>query len=1065
MAHARFSRALAARRRVRRADDARGDPLGAFAHRAAIAQYAIADDRHARLLLGRVDTIVRPIEDQISGSTDLTHVDATIQTGSATIGSYFKLGSSSDQDLTQIIEAYNAARSQLPSDLVSPVIRIFDPNAATVIFVGITSKTLNQGAIAALASGQIAPAVEQVGGVSNVLVAGNVQAAYNVDVDPSALSGYGLTLTDIVDTLSANNLRAPGGIAYQPGRETQIDVRGDITSPAAVAALPVVSAQNPQTANGNAPTLYGPSPSTGTVYGWTRPSQSILIGDVARVEDASVPIRNYAYVNGKPGGELQVQKSIDASEIDVSDAVQAALPKLRQQFPQVDMTVDYVQSTYSKQQVEGVEHTLLEGVVLTAILMLLFLRSWRNAIVVMIAIPTSLCVALFAMKIMHLSLDTISLLAMTLVIGILIDDSTVVLENITRHAENGEERMAAALNGRSEIGQAAIVITLVDVVVFLPIAFIPGPVGVQLAEFGLVVTVSTLTSLLVSFTITPTLAGVWALKSTWKPWPFIMAFDRGFEWLREQYGERMLPAALRRPWPIVIVALVVTAGALVLVPTGLVGQDYIPDSDQGEIYYTLTFAPGTPLARTTAALSTIEHAVDRFSDLQSEVTNGGGFNSPYGGFVLQGNAGQINIFLKADHKQSSQHWIDELLQLSRRYAPDGVALAKEASDPTQGGPRQPIDEIVSVTSGGDPSPYADRIADVLKRVPGVINVNASSQLKLPQVAVQFDRAMARSLGASIGDASTAIRAAFGGDVATELESPNGLVQVEVIYPKSDQNSLANVLAIPLRSASGAIVRVGDFAHLSLSPAPVLITRTNRADVVHVDASLADGYELSNVMRDFHKRVDALHVPADVTVRDAPQSQLELLQQTLVGMSGSIALSIVLVYLLMVALYNDFRDPLIILFSVPLATVGALVALWITHQTLNLFSLIGILLLVGLVAKNGILLVDYTNTLRRRDGSNKYDAAVESGKTRFRPIVMTTAAMITGMLPLALALEPGGAVRSSLGIVVIGGLSSSLVLTLFIVPIVYQWLAPDKLPEPVKIGAGDARERPAARGPA
>ena len=516
----------------------------------------------------------------------------------------------------------------------------------------------------------------------------------------------------------------------------------------------------------------------------------------------------------------------------------------------------------------------------------------------------------------------------------------------------------------------------------------------------------------------------------------------------------MLPAAIRRPWPILIVAIVLTLGSVLLVPFGLVGQDYIPNSDQGQIYFTLTFPPGTPLDRTANALGKIEKEVDRFSDLQSEVTNAGGFNSPYGGFVLQGNAGQINIFLTADHKQPSQHWIEELQRLSRKYAPDGVALAKEASDPTQGGPRQPIDEIVSVTGGGDPSQYAIKIADALKATPGVINVNDSAQIELPQVAVEFDRPMARALGASLGDASTAIRASFGGDVATELESPNGLIQVEVIYPKSQQRSLASVLAIPIRAANGAIVRVGDFAHLTLSPAPVLITRTNRADVVHVDGSLADGYQLSNVMRDFHKRVDAFHFPGLVTIRDAPSSQLELLQQTLAGMAGSIALSIVLVYLLMVALYNDFRDPLVILFSVPLATVGALVALWATHQTLNLFSLIGILLLVGLVAKNGILLVDYTNTIRRRDGKNKRDAAIESGRTRFRPIIMTTAAMITGMLPLALALEPGSSVRSSLGVVVIGGLLSSLVLTLFIVPIVYQWIAPDRLSEPVKIGGKD-----------
>jgi HAE1 family hydrophobic/amphiphilic exporter-1 len=994
------------------------------------------------------DTIVRPIEDQIAGSQDLVHVDSTVQTGAATIASYFSLGSNASEDLSQVIQAYNAARSQLPTDLVAPTIRIYDPNAATVVSIGVSSKSLQPAAIASQAYGQIAPAIEQVGGVSNVIVAGNVQASYNVTVDPDVLSGYGLTLTDVINTLGANNLRAPGGIAYTPGKEEQIDVRGDITTVQSLAQIPVLSGTTPASGGGAAPTYYGANPYTGTLYGWTRPAQSVDIGDVASVVDSSVPVRNYASVNGKAGVELEVQKTIDASEIDVSDKVIKALPQLRKEFPAVDFRVDYVQSTYSKEQVEGVERTLIEGVILTAILMLMFLRSWRNAVVVMIAIPTSLCVTLFTMKLMHISLDTISLLAMTLVIGILIDDSTVVLENITRHHEEGEDPMPAALRGRSEIGTAAIVITLVDVVVFLPIAFIGGAVGVQLAEFGLVVTVSTLTSLFVSFTITPSLAGVWALHSPWKPWGWIEGFNRGFDWVRDRYAT-LLPRAIHRPWPLIIVAAVSLVLAVLLLPTGLVGTDYIPGSDQGEIFLTESFPPGTPLEHTADVMHEIERKVDAIPDLESEITNAGGFNSAFGGFILEGNIGQINVYLNEHRKQSTVHWLGYISQLGHRYAPDAVTVAKPASDPTQGGPRQPIDEIVSLQDGGDPSTYAIAVRKALQATPGAVDVDDSAENLLPQVSVIFDRAMARALGVSIGNAATAVRAAFGGAVASELESPNGLVQVNVIYPHARQESLANVLAIPLRSASGAIVRVGDIAHLISAPTPVVITRTNRSDVVHVDATVADGYELSNVDNDFAKRVAALHLPANVFVKPAPGGNQELMLQTLEGLGGSLLLSIVLVYLLMVALYNDFRDPFIILFAVPVATVGALGALWLTHQTLNLYSLIGSLLLVGLVTKNGILLVDYANTVRKR-GKEKFDAIVESGETRFRPIIMTTAAMITGMLPLALALEPGSQVRASLAIVVIGGLTSSLGLTLFIVPIMYLWLAPNELPEPEHI---------------
>ena len=996
------------------------------------------------------DTIVRPIEDQIAGSEDLQHVDSTIQTGAATIASYFTLGSPTDQDLTEVIQAFNAARSQLPSDLVTPVIRIFDPNAATVVSIGITSHSLNQAAMAALAYGQIAPAIEQLGGVSNVLVAGNVQAAFNVTVDPNALAGYGLTLTDVVNTVGANNLRAPGGIAYQPGRETQVDVRGDIDSPQSLASLSVQNAINPSTGGGSAPTLYGPSPYTGTLYGWTRPSQNVLLGDVARVDAASVPIRNVTFVNGQSGVELQVQKTTNASEINVSDAVVKDLPMLAREFPAVDFHIDFVESDYSKAQVEGVERTLIEGIILTAILMVLFLQSWRNAVVVMIAIPTSICVALFAMRGMHLSLDTVSLLAMTLVIGILIDDSTVVLENITRHHDNGEEPLEAALNGRSEIGLAAIVITLVDVVVFLPIAFIGGPVGTQLTEFGLVVTVSTLTSLFVSFTITPAFSGVWALKSKWKPWKPVVLFDRGFEWVREKYETAILPWGLGHRWLVLIVSLVLVVLAVMLVPIGLVGEEYIPSADQGQIFLTLTSPPGTPLSSTISTMRKIESDIDKIPDKQSEITNCGGFNSPYGGFILEGNVGQINLFLTPNHKQPTNHWVQYLNEIGHKYAPSSIVLTKPVTDPTQGGPIQPIDEIVTRNDGGDPTQYAVSVRRALEATAGAVNVNDSAEALLPQVAVVFDRQAARSLGVSIGTASTAIRAAYGGDIASELESPNGLVQVEVIYPQSDMGNLSNILAIPIRAADGAIVHVGDVAQLQLDPTPIVITRTNREDTVHIDANVADGYELSNVLRSFNHRINDLKLPKYVQLRAAPNGQVDRMNQTLLGLGSSLAVSILLVYLLMVALYNDFRDPFIILFAIPVAVVGALGALWITHETLNLFSLIGSLLLVGLVTKNGILLVDYTNTVRRR-GKNKYDAVIEAGATRFRPIIMTTAAMVSGMLPLALALEPGSSVRSSLGVVVIGGLTSSLILTLVLVPIMYLWIAPEHLPEPVRIG--------------
>jgi HAE1 family hydrophobic/amphiphilic exporter-1 len=330
--------------------------------------------------------------------------------------------------------------------------------------------------------------------------------------------------------------------------------------------------------------------------------------------------------------------------------------------------------------------------------------------------------------------------------------------------------------------------------------------------------------------------------------------------------------------------------------------------------------------------------------------------------------------------------------------------------------------------------------------PGATNVNSSAASLSPQVQLLFQRAKMRALDVSLGTATTAAQAAFGGAIATQFESPQGLIQVQVIYPRDQRNDLSTIAQIPVRSNTGQIVHLGDFITFQWSPTPALITRVNRNTVIDVAANVASNTSLSNVQNAFMQRVAALHLPKNIVVRARPNGQQDLMGQTLSGLGGSLVLSVVLVFLLMIALYNSYRSPLVIMFSVPVAAVGALGALALTHETLNLFSLIGTIMLVGIVTKNGILLVDYANTLRRR-GHQKLRAILESAFTRFRPIVMTSVSVVAGNIPLALALEPGSSVRASLGIVVIGGIISSLLLTLVLVPVMYVWLAPDRLEAP------------------
>ncbi len=1098
------------------------------------------------------DAIVKPIEDAIAGAPNLDHINTTVQQGQATIAAVFSLTSNKTTDLVQIQQRLLLAQADLPTDLPAPTVGTFDPAQATVVTLGVSSRTLAAGALSAIVTNNIVPDLEQIDGVSNVNVGGLLTPAIEVQVDPRRLSAAGFTLNDIVSSISSNNNREPGGIAYLPNRETTIDVRGDVTNVASVADLPIQAASQYTTTFGNAsysvpaipgapgapssasaagtsagaiaaalptqapaatastapssaPAIASPEPSsspaptpspyvsvtaaatviaspsplptslppgvapaivaqaspgappaasapevavaTGGNYGgpalstlnqWSASPHQMRVGNVATVTDSFEPQRQYSYVGGAPTISLGVQKSTNASEVTAAQNVMTALPAMERSYPAIDFQVLNNQAAYTKQQIWSVFHTLIEAILITAVVMLFFLRSWRNSIVVLIAIPASLCVTLTAMRIVNFTIDTVSLLAMTLIIGILVDDSIVVLENIERHYENGDAPWDAAIKGRTQIGPAAIVITLVDVVVFLPIAFLPGTVGRFLSEFALVVVVATLTSLCVSFTITPSLAGNWSLLSDWKAPKPIESFARGFERVRQWYARRALPWALRRPLLVFGVSGAAVAAAILLVPLGVVGFEFIPPVDRGEVFVQLTYPTGTPLAAVNSAIAAIDQRFSKLTDVDSLTALAGGTQSNFGGLLAQGSVGQIHVFLK----QNRRHSTDVVARMLGRIASQVAATAKVVAIPatgTGGGNAQPIDYLVTSTTDA-PDKYAEQVAAALRQTPGTLNVNTSAERLAPQMDVEFDRNVTRALNVNIGQAASAIRAAFGGTLATQFDTSRGTKYVQVIYPPAFQTTLRTVSEIPLRSNSGTLTYIGDITKFVRDPSAPLITRVNRQTVVHVQSNLVPGATQSIVQNNFVRRLAALHLPSSVSVKANVGGQQQNLSDTVNGMAVGLILSLSLVYLLMVALYDSYRLPFIIMFSVPVAAVGALTSLAVTHQALNLFSLIGTVLLVGLASKNGILLVDFANHMVER-GMDRSSAMIEAARERFRPIIMTTCAMIAGMTPIALALDAGAAQRQALGIVVIGGLTSSLLLTLVLVPVMFMWLGP------------------------
>jgi HAE1 family hydrophobic/amphiphilic exporter-1 len=904
--------------------------------------------------------------------------------------------------------------------------------------------------LSAIVTNNIVPAIEQVSGVSNVTANGTVTPALEVTVDPNKLSSLGFTNNDVVSAIQANNVRAPGGIAYLGNHETSIDVRGDVTTPQSIERLlltgstaVLTGATSPSgtinqkytgaTGSTNQALALGASATSGAAGSATNPfSTSALlphIGDVAGVTDGYEPKRVFSYVDAHPSISLNVQKSTGASEVQASRDVIAALPAIERQYPDIGFKILNVQADYTEQQLFGVLQTLVEGIIFTGVAMVFFLRSWRNAVVVMIAIPTSLFVTFFVMKLVGYTIDTVSLLAMTLIIGILVDDSIVVLENVERHYEDGEAPRTAAILGRSEIGMAAVVITLVDVVVFLPIAFLPGQTGRFLSEFGVVVVIATLTSLATSFTVTPSLAGNWSLFSTWRIPRLIQAFGRGFERTRTFYCEHVLSWALRHKIVVAAISAALTIGAVMLIPLGFVGFEFIPAVDRGQIFVQVQFPTGTPLTITDAAVRTLSSRFLELPDVQTITSTSGSMQAGFGGGVNLGSNGQLSVFLKDDRKKSTTEDARIMTVEGHKLVPNARVVAIPATG-TRGGNAQPIDITVTSTRG-EPDAYAQQVLGVLEDTPGTANVNSSALNLAPQINVEFNRDRARALDLDIGTAAAAVRAAFGGTLATQFDTDNGTKYVQVLYPLADQTSEAILKQIALRTRSGGIVHLGDVAVLQNSPAEALITRVNRQTVIHIASNVQPGFQQSNVVRDFQRAGRA--APAEHRDRPGGGRRQPAEPRADGERLGHGAAAVVRARLSADdrALQRLSRPAGDLVLGAGRA-VGAFGSLALTHQSLNLFSLIGVIMLVGLVSKNGILLVDFA-ILKVEAGLDKVAAIRQAARERFRPIVMTTVSMIAGMMPLALALDPGSEAKRSLGTVVIGGLTSSLLLTLVLVP--------------------------------
>ena len=1002
--------------------------------------------------------VIRPIEDQLQNVRHVEKIFARSQEGSGTIFVQLKLGANIDAAATDVQQSVDSARINLPTDLDPPVISKADPNAQPILTEYLTSTKLSPVELSNLAENEILPQLKSVHGVGYVNVSGEFIRQVNINPDLARLQMLGATPLDVVNSVGQGNVSMPGGRLDEAFREATVGVRADITDPAQIAQLPLVV------------------PNAAT--------NQIKVGDVARVLDTYQDHRLSSDINGQPAIVLNVAHDSDADTQRTTQAVRAAFKQLAAKYPDARFNELSADEDFLHEAVDGVMSNLFEGVLLTALVLLLFLHVLRSAVVVMIAIPTSILATFLVMWMLGFSIDLLSLMGLSLTIGILVDDSIVVIENITRHREMGKPAEEAAITGRTEIGNAAIAITLVDVVVFTPIAFMGGIVGQFLREYGLVIVTATMFSLLVSFTLTPLLSAHWALVRKPKQTvlsqraitttlmivgavsllgvlarvsgvlsdPLLVAllmltfgvgilvllynhFNEWFDNLRKFYHDKLLPAALAHPYIVGFGSLGLVLASIV-VALALVPTEFQPDTEYGSASASLTYPVGTPIDVTTAGAERMAAELRKRDDVREVVVNvGADTNDVTGGYVAN-----LQVNLKPDRRHD-QHIVVDLMRHMGNLVPGAYINAGG-----EGGAQ------MIYTLLGNPDqlyPAADKLVAYIKKIPNTIDVVATSEIVGPRLEIDIDRAKAAALGISPQAAAMTARAAIGGVIATKLRTDAGLVNAIVQLSPGTRNDFRNLTYVPVRASDGVtLVPLVDVASFRWVTEPPTLRRQDRQRIVRVFADPVGGAPIGPIDA---KVQAALNTPGFLPpgVRVQTEGDTQFLGDTMMKIGIALVTSFVLIYMLLVILYRSYLEPFIIMLSIPVALIGAFGILivsnlihmvlpdlrWFAGQTLNIFSMLGIVMLMGLVAKNGILLVDYANTLHAR-GLALVDAVKESAAVRFRPIMMTTAAMIVGMTPLALGFTEGAEFRKSMGTVIIGGLTSSLLLTLFLVPMMY-----------------------------
>ena len=952
--------------------------------------------------------VIEPIEEVIAGISGVDRMTSNSLDSFANIIVEFVFEKNPQEATQEIRDQISGIRNDLPVEMEEPILTRFDPADRPIVSLTLSSPGLNGPELTRLADPDITRRLRGISGIAQVNVVGGVERELVIELRPRDLQASGVSVGQVVQALQTQNLAAPVGRLEGDLEERTIRLKGRLDGPSDFAQLVV-------------------SESNGGV---------IRLGEIATVRDATEEARSLAAYNDEEAVGIDVIKSRGYSTTAVADEVRRAADEIRKTLPAgVNFQVVFDGGQRVENSVASVEEALLEGAALTVLVVFVFLNSWRSTVITGLALPVSVLASFVAVWAFGFTLNTMSLLGLSLAIGILIDDAIVVRENIVRHVEMGKDHYRAAFDGTNEIGLAVTATTLSIVVVFVPIAFMGGIAGQWFKPFALTIACSVLVSLFVSFSLDPMLSAYWPdphLPMEQRMWlPRVLGrFNTWFDRQAEGY-KHVIGWALDHRLAMIALAILAFTGSLALPALGYVGGGFTPETDESQFPIQLETPPGSNLAYTRLKAQEISRLARTRPEVRYTYTTIGGRDASV-------DAGTVMVILKpkADRSRSQGQVVADI----RRDLQHLGGVQASISTGFNEGEKQ-----IQLQLQGEDAAVLARLADQIvaevKQVPGAVDVGLSTKGQKPELDVQVDRGLAGSLGVTVGQVAQALRPAFAGIDAGDWIDPSGQTRdVTIRLQPQSRSSIADLQSLPLvvGGSNGAkTIPLGQVARVAQSIGPARIDHLNRERVITVQAN-TEGRPLTDVVNAIMARVEqSVKMPPGyvLTQGGETESQQEIFTQMLLALG----VAIMLMYFVFVVQFGSFLEPFSILLSLPLSLIGVMLALAITGQTLNIMSMIGVILLMGIVAKNAILLIDFAKW-SEESGMERREALIQAGRVRLRPILMTTLALIAGMIPVALGQGEGGDFRAPMGIAIIGGVITSTVLTLLVIPTIYETLA-------------------------